>query len=68
MSEQRLTSFRTWYKIPDDLNPRLAVRREWCCNLHFGINVYEAYLLGGLKLPFTAFVRELLVRLGLGVC
>ncbi|KAK9995437.1 hypothetical protein SO802_020123 [Lithocarpus litseifolius] len=28
--------------------------------------VYEAYLLGGLRLPLNAFARELLVRLGLG--
>ena len=67
-SEWRLASLRTWYQIPDDLNPRLAVRGEWCCNFHFRIGVYEAYILGGLRLPFNAFVRELLVRLGLGVC
>ena len=67
-SEQRLASLKTWHQIPDDLNPRLVVRREWCCNPHFGIGVYEAYLLGGLRLPLNAFARELLVRLGLGVC
>ena len=38
------------------------------CNPHFGIGVYEAYLLGGLRFPLNAFTRELLVRLGLGVC
>ena len=67
-SEQRLTSLRTWYQIPDDLNPKLAVRGEWCSNPHFGIDIYEAYLLGGRRLPLNAFARELLVRLGLGVC
>ena len=66
--EKRLDSLRSWYHIPDDLNPRLAVRGEWCCNPHFEIGVYEAYLLGGLRLPFNAFARELLTRLGLGVC
>ena len=30
--------------------------------------MYEAYLLGGLRLPLNAFARELLTRLGLGVC
>ena len=50
-SEQRLTSLRTWYQIPDDLNPRLAVRGEWYYNPHFRIGIYEAYLLGGLRLP-----------------
>ena len=66
--ERRLAALRSWYQIPDNLNPRLAVRGEWCCNPRFGIGVYEAYLLGGLKLPLNAFARELLTRLGLGVC
>ena len=66
--ERRLAAFRSWYQIPDDLNPRLAVRREWYCQPHFGIGIYEAYLLGGLRLPLIAFARELLTRLGLGVC
>ena len=67
-NERRLTTLRSWYQIPNDLNPRLAIRREWCCNPHFGIGVYEAYLLGGLRLPLNAFARELLTRLDLGVC
>ena len=68
MDEQRLNNLRTWYQIPDELNPRLLVRGEWCRNTHFEIGVYEAYFLGGLRLPLNAFTRELLVRLGLGVC
>ena len=67
-SEQRLNSLRAWYQIPDDLNLRLAVHGEWCCNPHFAIGVYEAYLLRGLRLALNAFTRELLTRLGLGVC
>ena len=67
-NEQRLNNLRTWYQIPDELNPRLAICGEWCCNPYFGIGVYEAYFLGGFRLPFNAFVRELLVRLGLTVC
>ena len=55
-------------KIPNDLNLRLAIYWEWCCNPYFGIGVFEAYLLGGLRLPLNAFTRELLIRLGLGVC
>ena len=66
--ERRLAALRSWYQIPDNLNPRLAVRGEWCCNPRFGIGVYEAYLLGGLKLPLNAFAKELLTRLGLAVC
>ena len=68
MDEKRLTSLRSWYQILDNLNPKLAVCGEWCCNPCFGIGVYEAYLLGGLRLPLNAFARELLTRLGLGVC
>ncbi|KAL4609963.1 hypothetical protein ACB092_08G017800 [Castanea dentata] len=66
--EKRLDAFRSWFQIPDDLNPRLAVREEWCCQPRFEIGVYEAYLLGGLRFPLNAFTRELLTRLGLGVC
>ena len=68
MDEERHTSLRSWYQISDDLNPRLAVRSEWCCDLCFGIGIYEAYLLGGLRLPLNTFAIELLTRLGLGVC
>ena len=66
--EKRLTSLRSWSQIPNNLNPRLAVREEWCCDPHLEIGVYEAYLLEGLRLPLNAFARELLTRLGLGVC
>jgi len=66
--EQRLNNIRTWYQILDKLNPRLPVYGEWCCNPHLGIGIYETYFLGGLRLPLNTFARELLVRLGLGVC
>ena len=66
-NEQRLNNLRTWYQIPDELNPRLAIHGEWCCNPRFGIDVYEAYFLGGFRLPLNAFARELLIRLGLAV-
>ena len=68
MDEQRLNNLKSWYQIPDEFNLRLPVREEWCCNPRFGIGVYEAYFLGGLRFPINAFARELLVRLGLGVC
>ena len=66
--DRKIELLKTWYQIPDELNPRLAVRGEWCCQPHFGIGIYEAYLLGGLRLPLNSFARELLTRLGLGVC
>ena len=64
---KKLNSLRSWYQIPDNLNPRLAARGEWCCNPHFGVGLYEAYLLEGLRLPFNAFAREILHRLGIGI-
>ena len=66
--DRKIELLKTWYQIPDELNPRLAVRGEWCCQPRFGIGIYEAYLLGGLKLPLNSFARELLTRLDLGVC
>ena len=65
---RKIELLKKWYQIPDELNPRLAVYGEWCCQPRFGIGVYEAYLLGGLRLPLNSFTRELLTRLGLGVC
>ena len=67
-NEQRLSNLRTWYQILDEFNPRLPVYGEWCCNPRFRIDVYEAYFLGGFRLPLNTFARELLVRLGLGIC
>ena len=66
--DRKIELLKTWYQIPDELNSRLAVRGEWCCQPRFGIGIYEAYLLGGLRLPLNSFARELLTRLGLGVC
>ena len=68
MDDRKLDLLRKWYQIPDKLNPRLAIHGEWCCQPRFGIGIYEAYLLGGLRLPLNTFARELLTRLGLGVC
>ena len=65
--EQRLNNLRKWYQIPEELNPRLAIHGEWCCNPHFGVGVYEAYFLGGLRIPLNTSARELLTKLGLAV-
>ena len=61
IDDKRLDSLKTWYQIPNDLNPRLPVRGEWCCQPRFGVGIYEACLLGGLRLPLNAFARELLI-------
>ena len=68
MDDRKLDLLKEWYQIPDKLNLRLAVRGEWCCQPYFGIGIYEAYLLGRLRLPLNTFARELLTRLGSGVC
>ena len=66
-NEKKLNSLRSWYQIPDDLNLCLVVRGEWCCNPHFGVEIYEAYLLEGLRLPLSAFAREIPHRLCIGI-
>ena len=66
-NDRKLALLKKWYQIPYNLNPRLVVCGEWCCQPCFGIGIYEAYLLGGLRLPLNAFARELLTRLGLGI-
>ena len=66
--DRKIELLKKWYQIPDELNPRLAVRGEWCCQPRFGIGIYEAYLLRGLRLPLNSFAREFLTRLGLGLC
>ena len=67
IDEAKLNYLRRWYQFPDDLNPRLVVHGEWCCNPCFGVGIYEAYLLVGLRLPLNAFSREILNRLGIGI-
>ena len=49
--EKRLTILRNWYQIPNDLNPRLVVHGEWCCDPRFGIGIYEAISWGDLGCP-----------------
>ena len=64
---KKLNSVRGKYQIPDKLNPRLAVFGEWCCTPNSGLAIYEADLLGGLRLPLNAFARQILHRLGIGL-
>ena len=55
------------YQIPDKVNSCLATLGEWSCTLNsLGVGIYEAYLLGGLRLPLNAFAREFLHRLEIG--
>ena len=53
------------YQILDDIHTRLPATREWCYNPNFPrLGIYDAYMLGGLRLPFNAFAREIFSRLG----
>ena len=36
IDKQRLDNLRAWYQIPDELNPRLPVHGEWCCDPRLG--------------------------------
>ena len=31
-NDRKLGLLRKWYQIPNDLNPRLPIRGEWCCH------------------------------------
>jgi len=67
IDEKRLYTLRGKYQITDEVNPRLATPSEWCCTPNSpGVGIYEAYLLGGLRLALNAFARELLHRLSIG--
>ena len=57
-NEKRLTALRSWYQIPNNLNPRSAVRGEWCYEPRFGIGIHEAYLLRGLRLPLNLLLES----------
>lgn len=67
IDEKKLSSFRAWYQIPDDLNSCLVALGEWCCTSNLGVGIYEAYLLGRLRLSLNTFAREILHRLGIGI-
>ena len=62
----KLHKLRDKYQIPDDIQTRLPVVGEWCCTPNsLALGIYDAYMLGGLRLPLNAFAREILTRLGI---
>ena len=66
IDKKRLYTLRDKYQIPDKVNPHLVAPSEWYCTPNSRVVIYEAYLLGGLRLPLNAFARKLLHRLGFG--
>ena len=67
IDEEKLNSLKGIYQIPNDLNPRLGTPGECCYTPNLGVGIYEAYLLGGLRLPLNTFAKEILHRLGIGL-
>jgi hypothetical protein len=56
---------RSRYQIPEDIVIRLPEDREWACSSNGeDVALYEDSLVGGLRLPFKPFKREILHRLG----
>ena len=67
VDKKGLFMLRDKYQIPDKVNPCLVTLGELCCTPNsFRVGIYEAYLLGGLRLSLNAFAREFLHRLGIG--
>ena len=63
---KKLHKLRGRYQIPNDIHTHLPATREWCCTLNsLGLDIYEAYLLGGLTFPLNALAKEILTRLGI---
>uniref|UniRef100_A0A2N9H5P5 Transposase (putative) gypsy type domain-containing protein n=1 Tax=Fagus sylvatica TaxID=28930 RepID=A0A2N9H5P5_FAGSY len=57
---------RSRYQIPENIVVRLPDEGEWVCSSNGeDIALYEDSLTGGLRLPFKAFEREILHRLGI---
>ena len=66
IDDKRLFKLRDKYQIPNEVHTRLSILGEWCCTPNSPrVGIYEAYLLGGLRLPLNAFARELLHGLGI---
>jgi hypothetical protein len=59
---------RSRYQIPENIVIRLPEDCEWACSSNGeDVALYEDSLVGGLRLPFKPFEREILHRLGVSL-
>ena len=62
----KLHKLKDKYQIPDDVQTHLPAVREWCCTPNSPtLGIYDAYMLGGLRLPLNALANEIVTRLGI---
>ena len=56
----KLSFFRDRYQFPDDVRTHFVASDEWCCSPRsLGIDIYESFILAGLRFPRNAFTKEL---------
>ena len=57
---EKLYKLRGKYQILDDIYTRLPATGEWCCTPNsLGLRIYDAYILGVLRLPLNAFAKKI---------
>ena len=66
LTDKDIGRLRSRYQIPENIVVRLPNDDEWACSSNGeDIALYEDSLTSGLRLPFKAFEREILHRLGI---
>ena len=66
LTDKDIGRLRSRYQIPENIVVRLPDDGKWACSSNGeDIALYEDSLTGGLRLPFRAFEREILHRLGI---
>ena len=64
--DKDIRKLRSRYQIPENIVIRLPEDGKWACSSKGeDVALYEESLVGGLRLPFKPFEREILHRLGI---